>query len=96
MDIENFFQDTLETRIERLEKKNKENESNILRIFEHLNMNDKGTIDKGTIDKGTIDKGTINQIKNIKEEKDLEKRINYLEKRDIIIEKALLGIIERL
>jgi len=91
MDIENFFQDTLETRIERLEKKNKENESNILRIFEHLNMNDKGTIDKGT-----IDKGTINQIKNIKEEKDLEKRINYLEKRDIIIEKALLGIIERL
>ena len=94
MDIENFFQDTLETRIERLEKKNKENESNILRIFEHLNMNDKGTIDKGTIDKGTIDKGTINQIKN--KNVSIEERIKNLEKRDIIIEKALLGIIERL
>ena len=89
MDIENFFQDTLETRIERLEKKNKENESNILRIFEHLNMNDKGTIDKGT-----IDKGTINQIKN--KNVSIEERIKNLEKRDIIIEKALLGIIERL
>ena len=38
MDIEKFFQDTLENRIERLEKKNKANESNILRMLKHLKV----------------------------------------------------------
>ena len=90
MDIENFFQDTLEDRIKRLEKKNIENESNILRILEYLKLNN--------------NIGTIDQIKNINKDKNkdkdkdecLEKRIIYLESRNIIIEKALLGIIERL
>lgn len=90
MDIENFFQDTLEDRIKRLEKKNIENESNILRILEYLKLNN--------------NIGTIDQIKNITQDKNkdkdkdecLEKRIIYLESRNIIIEKALLGIIERL
>ena len=81
MDIEKFFQDTLETRIERLEKKNKENESNILRILEHLKIDDKEITEP-------------EQIKN--KNVSIEERIKNLEKRDIIIEKALLGIIERL
>ena len=81
MDIEKFFQDTLETRIERLEKKNKENESNILRMLKHLKIDDK----------------EITKLEQIKTKNvNVEERIKYLEKRDIIIEKALLGIIERL
>ena len=81
MDIEKFFQDTLETRIARLEKKNKENESNILRMLKHLKIDDKEITNLEQI-----------KTKNVS----VEERIKYLEKRDIIIEKALLGIIERL
>ena len=40
MNIEEFFQDTLEMKIERLEKKNVENINNISRIMKHLKIND--------------------------------------------------------
>lgn len=78
MNIEEFFQDTLEMKIERLEKKNVENINNISRIMKHLKINDE----------------VINE--KLKTENTIEERIKFLEKKNIIIDKALIEIIKRL
>ena len=78
MNIEEFFQDTLEMKIERLEKKNVENINNISRIMKHLKINDE----------------VINE--KLKTENTIEERIKFLEKKNIIIDKALIEKIKRL